>query len=113
TTDAVKLDGLYFTNTSPAGVTSDATLSIMAGGTGAGHVVTNTIFFSAIDGGDTKIAVGPDGDGDDARDDRAIFVSNQATSGQITIEDNLITGSSGKYGTAGWGRGVWSDGGGA
>lgn len=110
TGDAVKLDGLYFKNVSPEGVTSDATLSILTGGAGSGHVITNTIFYSDLDGGDKAIA-GADGDG--ARDDRAIFVSNQASSGHITIEDNLITGLGGKYGDAAWGRGVWSDGGGA
>jgi len=100
TTHAVTIDGLYFNNVSSSG-TTDATLSIMTGGDHDGHVVENSVFYSAIAGGDL------------ARQDRAIFVSNAATTGHITIDDNLITGNAGKYGTAGWGRGVWVDGGGA
>jgi len=99
TTSAVTIDGLYFNNTSPSGSKTDATLAILKGGAASGHVIKDSVFYSAVPGGDTA-----------NRDDRAIFVGSSAATGSIHIEDNLITGQPGKYGTAGWGRAVWSDG---
>jgi hypothetical protein len=107
TTAGVVIDGLRFENVSPEGVGSDASLTFNMGGAGAGHAVRNTIFWSALDGGDTA-AVGVDGDA--VRDDRAIHIGVGATTGTITVEDNLVTGSlTGKFGTASWGRAIWAD----
>ncbi|MGQ3357811.1 MAG: tandem-95 repeat protein [Phreatobacter sp.] len=107
TTAGVVIDGLRFENVSPEGVGSDASLTFNLGGAGAGHAVRNTIFWSALDGGDTA-AVGVDGDA--VRDDRAIHIGVGATTGTITVEDNLVTGSlTGKFGTASWGRAIWAD----
>jgi Ca2+-binding RTX toxin-like protein len=106
TTDAVTIDGFTFNDVSPEGSTADSTLTITAGGNSSGHSIENNVFFSNIDGGDTKV-----GDGDPARDDRAISITTDAHDGAITVENNYITGTGGdKYGAAAWGRGVWSDG---
>src|SRR5262249_28382759 len=68
--------------------------------TGYDHVITNSIFYSTVDGGGRP---GPD--------DRAIGLP-VLTGGHIEISNNLITGSEhGLFGDASWGRGIWSDGG--
>ena len=98
-TDNVTLNGLRFVNDGSIGHgPSNAPLSFT---TAAGHQVINSIFWSTIAGGANGV------------DDRAIFVSPNA-SGSIDITANLISGTShGLFGTASWGRGIWSDGGGA
>ena len=99
--DDVTLDGLRFLNDGSYGSgPSNPTLAFMTAGDGAGHLVENSIFYASVTGGANGV------------DDRAIFVSGSAT-GTVTVENDLITGSStGAYATASWGRGVWTDGGG-
>ena len=95
--DAVTIDGVRFLNdaTTTGGGPSNPTLFI---GTGFDHVITNSIFYSTVQGG--------------TADDRAIMLPRLG-GGDITISNNLITGSqAGLFGTASWGRGIWSDGGG-
>jgi Ca2+-binding RTX toxin-like protein len=96
--DNVTLDGLRFVNDGTIGHgPSNAALSFT---TAAGHVVTDSVFWSTIAGGAGGV------------DDRAIYVSPNA-GGSVEISDNLISGTShGLFGTASWGRGIWSDGGG-
>ncbi len=101
TTD-VTIDGLRFVNdaTTTGGGASNPTLGIRTGGDSAGHSVTNSIFWSTVAGGANGV------------DDRAISTS-VIGSGAISITDNLISGTStGAFGTAAWGRGIWFDGGG-
>lgn len=98
TSAPVTIDGMRFLNTAATtnGGSSDPTLFVAAGGTGAGHVITNSIFWSLVSGA--------------AADDRAISHGPLA-SGKITISDNLISGTSASgFGGASWGRGIWSDG---
>ena len=93
---AVTIDGVRFLNdaTTTGGGSSSPTLNI---GTGFDHVITNSIFYSTVQGGNA--------------DDRAIMLPPLG-GGHITISDNLITGSEhGLLGTASWGRAIWSDGG--
>jgi Ca2+-binding RTX toxin-like protein len=100
-TDAT-IDGLRFVNdaTTTGGGAGNPILAIRTGGDSAGHSVTNSIFWSTVAGGANGV------------DDRAISISPIA-SGAIGITDNLISGtSSGLFGTAAWGRGIWFDGGG-
>jgi len=95
----VHIDGVRFLNDlrTTGGGPSNPILQIL---TGAGHVVTNSIFYSAVNGGANGV------------DDRAISLP-PVGSGSVTISDNWITGAyhSG-YGGASWGRGIWFDGGG-
>jgi len=98
--DNVTLTGLRFLNdsTTTGGGASNPTLQILTGGGVAGHLVSNSIFWSTLAGG----AVG----------DRAISAPLIAD-GQIALTGNLISGSSqGLFGTASWDRAVWIDGGG-
>ena len=91
---AVVIDGVKFLH--------DQTGSYALGMTSSGHTVTNSVFESTVYGGTTSA-------------DFAIFVGPMA-GGTVTITDNLITAGEnqayGKYGTAAWRSGVWSDGGG-
>ncbi|WP_373504778.1 beta strand repeat-containing protein [Aestuariivirga sp.] len=90
---AVTLDGLRFLNS----VLGGNTLTI---GTGFDHQILNSIFYSTVAGGGNSA------------DDRAISMGPLA-SGNVTISGNYITGSEpGLFGTASWGRGLWTDGGG-
>lgn len=92
TTGAVTLDGLRFVNNSTA---SGNVLQI---GNGAGHTVENSVFWSSVSGA--------------AGDVRAIFAGPIA-SGSITIDDNAFSGAQASaFGSASWGRLIWSDGGG-
>ena len=92
---AVTIDGLRFLNDS--GSNPSKALAILSG---FDHVITNSIFYSAVAGGANGV------------DDRAISISPLAT-GDITISDNYFTGASaGLFGTASWGRAIWFDGGG-
>ena len=95
----VTINGVRFVNdATTTGGAGNVILAILTGGGATGHSITNDIFWSAIAGG--------------ASDDRAIQVSPIA-SGSVSITDNLISGtSSGSFGTAAWGRGIWADGGG-
>jgi len=98
----VTLNGLRFLNdaTTSGGGASNPALQFLTGGGSIGHVVTNSIFWSTVAGGATGV------------DDRAISAGVIAD-GQITLTNNLISGSSqGLFGTASWGRDVWFDGGG-
>ena len=93
---AVTIDGLRFMNES--GSNPSKALSVLSG---FDHVITNSIFYSAVAGGANGV------------DDRAISISPLA-SGEITVSNNYFTGASaGLFGTASWGRAVWFDGGGA
>ena len=86
------LDGLRIENHSASG-TQFIGVRIS---TSADVTVENSVFYS----------VGPNG----TAEDRAISLDTSAT-GHVTIDGNLITGdSSGKYSTASWMRGIWSDG---
>jgi VCBS repeat-containing protein len=98
-TGAVMLDGLRFVNNgSTTGGAPDAILQILTGG---GHVVTNSVFYSEVQGGNRP-----------SPDDRAISMP-VIGDGQITISDNYFTGAfTGGFSTASWGRAVWFDGGG-
>ena len=95
----VTIDGLRFVNdaTTTGGGSVSPTLKVQFGGTGPlGHEITNSVFWSNISGA--------------ANDDRAISHDPLAT-GTITISDNLFSGSiAGAFGTASWGRAIWSDG---
>jgi hypothetical protein len=94
---AVTIDGFRFLNdaTTTGGGPGDPTLQIQNGND---HVVTNSIFYSTVTGG--------------TADDRAIALPPIA-SGHVTISNNDFTGSQpGLFGTASWGREIWSDGGG-
>ena len=100
--DNVTLNGLRFLNdaTTTGGGPSNPSLQFQTGGGATGHLVTNTIFWSTVVGGANGV------------DDRAISAQVIAD-GQITITDNLISGSAhGLFSTAAWGRGLWFDGGG-
>jgi hypothetical protein len=95
---AVTIDGVRFLNdaTTTGGGPSNPTLQLASG---YDHVVTNSIFYSTVQGGG-------------AADDRAIALPPLAT-GNITISNNYITGDhTGLFSTASWGRGIWFDGGG-
>ena len=99
---AVTIDGFEVLNTgaTTGGGPSNPALWFATGGSGAGHLVTHTVFYSSVAGGMSGV------------DDRAIGMGPIAT-GAVRIEDNLFTGvSTGKYNDASWGRGIWSDGGG-
>ena len=96
-TGAVTLNGLRFVNngSTTGGGAGDPILQIVTGG---GHVVTNSVFYSEVQGGNV--------------DDRAISMP-VIGSGQITISNNYFTGAfTGLFGTASWQRAVWFDGGG-
>ncbi|AMV30541.1 Cadherin domain protein [Pirellula sp. SH-Sr6A] len=96
--DSVTINGIQFLATSTSGNTGPANpaLNILTVGTGSTHTITNSVFFNETNGGTS--------------DARAISISPIAM-GSIAITNNLITGTSlGKYGTAAWGRGIWSDG---
>lgn len=98
-TGPVVIDGVRFVNdaTTTGGGPSNNTLFIA---TGAGHVVTNSIFYSTVQGGANGV------------DDRAIMLP-PIGSGSVTISDNYITGAHPNlFATASWGRGIWTDGGG-
>jgi Ca2+-binding RTX toxin-like protein len=100
TTQAISVDGLRFVDNAAAGVNDYAnpSVEVKKGGDTTGHQILNSVFYSTVAGG--------------AENDIAIFVRGAAT-GSTTIEGNNITGSAlGQYGTAAWGRGVYSDGGG-
>ena len=75
--DAVTIDGVRFLNdaTTTGGGPSNPTLFI---GTGFDHVITNSIFYSTVQGG--------------TADDRAIMLPGLGD-GDITISNNWITGS--------------------
>lgn len=96
---SVTIDGLRFVNdATTSGGAGNPVLSVLTGGGVGGHQIVNNIFWSTVVGA--------------ATDDRAIQISPIA-SGTVTISDNLISGSQqGLFGTASWGRGIWSDGGG-
>ena len=99
----VTINGMRFLNdaTTTNGGPGNPLLQLASG---YNHVVTNSIFYSAVGGG-----VRP------APDDRAISTPVLAT-GDITISNNYFTGAStGLFGgspPASWGRAVWFDGGG-
>ncbi|MFN3824329.1 MAG: right-handed parallel beta-helix repeat-containing protein [Pseudorhodobacter sp.] len=100
---AVVLDGLKFLNDTPIAMRSGLKLITVA--SAAGHEITNSVFESAVVGGNTG-----------GLHDIAIF-TNTLSSGSISITNNLFAGDPdmtfGAFGTAAWGRGIWTDGGGA
>ena len=89
---AVVVDGLEFLNNDPARSDSIYVRS------GADATITNSLFMSTVDGGNTG-----------GIHDVAIF-TEVLGAGSLTVTDNLITGDGavdGKYSTAAWGRGIW------
>lgn len=88
---AVLVDGVKFLH--------DELGSYSLGMTSAGHTITNSVFYSTVNGGSTSA-------------DFAIFTGPMA-SGVVHITDNLMTGDgTDYYGNASWRSGVWSNGGG-
>jgi serralysin len=99
--DNVTLTGIRFLNdsTTTGGGAANPTLQFLtSGGTGAtdGHLVTNSIFWSTVAGGD----------------DRAISVS-AVPLGQPRFEGNLISGTSHDLNAPAWRQGIDFHGGGA
>ncbi|MBL4919354.1 NosD domain-containing protein [Szabonella alba] len=99
---AITLDGLKFLNDEPVGARSGLTLVTVA--SGADHVITNSVFESAVVGGNTG-----------GLHDVALMI-NTLSSGSVTVTDNLFAGdpdgSFGAFSDAAWGRGIYSNGGG-
>ena len=92
TPNTVEIDGFQINYTGGAGYKG-----VEFVGTAADLIIENNVFFSTAAGGGSGA--------------RAISLP-VVTSGHVTIEDNLITGSStGKFSTAAWDRGIWADGG--
>jgi hypothetical protein len=106
----VTISGLRFVNNSTSLIYSASYPSLQRVNTlvpGGDHTYSNNIFYSTVAGGSNA------NDGLDV-DARAISFAVLG-SGSTLVEGNYITGDGGqgtKYGTARWGRGVWSDGGG-
>ena len=101
---AVTIDGVQFLNDEPTG--SRGQLNQLTVATAADHVITNSAFISTVAGGGTG-----------GIHDVAIF-TNVLASGALEISNNFFGGDgsfadSDQYSTAAWGRGVWSNGGGA
>ncbi len=96
-TSSVSFDGLRFLASSTTTGSPDGVNSLVGFSGGSAHSVRNSIFFSQVNGGSTSPNL------------RAVMF-NTAVSGTISVENNLFTGTSlGKFGTAAWHRGVWSD----
>jgi Ca2+-binding RTX toxin-like protein len=99
TSGPVTIDGFRFINngTTTGGGAADPILQVHNSGSGAGHLITDSIFWSTLPAGtnpDRAISNGPLG------------------AGTLTISDNLFSGSStGAFSTASWDRAIWSDGG--
>ena len=88
----VVIDGVEVLNTS----NNTAQFIGVRVSTSADVTIENSLFYSS----------GANG----SQEDRAINLDTTAT-GHVVIADNLITGAStGKYSTASWHRGIWSDG---
>lgn len=101
-TGSVTIAGLRFLADATTGVggPSNPSLQRQAASSGGSHSYRNNIFYSTVAGGDNNTNY------------RAISFE-VLSSGTTLVEGNYITGSqTGKYGTASWNRGVWSDGGG-
>jgi Protein of unknown function (DUF1565)/RTX calcium-binding nonapeptide repeat (4 copies) len=97
--DAVTIDGVRFLNdaSTTGGGASNPTLQVASG---HDHVITNSIFYSAVNGGANGV------------DDRAIALPPLAT-GAVTISNNYFTGAFAEaFSGASWGRAIWFDGGG-
>jgi Ca2+-binding RTX toxin-like protein len=95
----VIIDGVRFLNDSST-TGGGSTNPILKIANGNDHVITNSIFYSEVQGGA------------DGVDDRAISMGPVAT-GKVIITDNYFTGAHpNAFGTASWGRGIWVDGGG-
>lgn len=96
---AVTIDGMKFLNDTPV---SRAGIDTVLVTTGAGHVIANTVFESAVAGGGTS-----------GRGDVAIY-THVLTTGSLTIRDNLFAGDgsfgpAAQFSTAAWSRGIWSN----
>ncbi|QYK41530.1 MAG: hypothetical protein KF887_19600 [Paracoccaceae bacterium] len=98
----VTLDGMMFLHdvpTSPA----RGEVNVLYITTGGGHVITNTVFQSAVQGASTGGSW-----------DKAIYTT-VLTTGSLTITNNLITGVGNFVNgvnllpEAAWGRGIWSN----
>ena len=100
---AVVLDGLKFLNDTP--IANRSGLNLITVESAAGHEITNSVFESAVVGGSTG-----------GLHDVAIF-TNVLSTGSLSITNNLFAGDQdadfGAFGTAAWGRGIFSNGGGA
>ncbi|MEZ6151026.1 MAG: Calx-beta domain-containing protein [Pirellulaceae bacterium] len=97
---AATIDGVEFRPASMTTGSPDGVNSVVNIGNGNNHQVKNSIFYSTGTGGGTDL--------------RAIMLPTIG-SGAVTISNNLVTGNpaTAKYSTANWGRGIWTDGGGA
>lgn len=96
---AVTIDGMKFLNDAPVPRAGIDTVLVT---TGAGHVIANTVFESAVAGGGTT-----------GRGDVAIY-THVLTTGALTIRDNLFAGDGSfapgaQLSTAAWSRGIWSN----
>jgi hypothetical protein len=102
---AVVLDGLKFLNDTP--ISGRSGLNLITVASAAGHEIKNSVFESAVVGGNTG-----------GLHDVAIF-TNVLSTGSLSITNNLFAGDPaaeppfGAFGTAAWGRGIFSNGGGA
>jgi hypothetical protein len=96
TPNAVEIDGFRIEHDAADG---PGYKGIEVVGTSANLTIENNVFFSNEAGGGTAA--------------RAISLP-VITTGHVTVEDNLITGSAttGQFSTAAWDRGIWTDGGG-
>lgn len=107
---AVVIDGLEFRPAAATTGSPDGVNSVLNIGNGNNHEVKNNLFYSSHAGGFTGSITPPL----PSIDLRAIMMP-VIGSGSVTISGNAITGNglpSDKYGTARWGRGLWTDGGG-
>jgi parallel beta-helix repeat protein len=96
---AVTIDGMKFLNDAPVPRAGIDTVLVT---TGAGHVIANTVFESAVAGGGTS-----------GRGDVAIY-TQVLTTGALTIRDNLFAGDGSfapgaQFSNAAWSRGIWSN----
>ncbi|VIO77545.1 hypothetical protein [Bradyrhizobium ivorense] len=93
----VTFDGLQFKATATTGTTGPSNPALGFHGTGNYHV-ENSVFYNETAGGANGV------------DARAISLDT-SVQGAVTIDHNAFTGASvGNFGTASWGRGIWSDG---
>ena len=93
----VTFDGVEFRATSTTGTTGPSQPALAFHGSGT-YAVENSVFYNETAGGANGV------------DARAIMLDT-TVSGSVTIDHNAFTGAStGNFGTASWGRGVWSDG---
>jgi nitrous oxidase accessory protein NosD len=97
-TAPVEIDGMSFLNNDAIGSPGRAKVDTIFITT-EGHTITNSRFISTVDGGTVN--------------DQAIYTT-VLTTGSLTITNNFFGGdntfvAADKYGSAAWGRGIWSN----